>query len=76
MHKINQAMIQIMSYPVIKYLLCTHSMASIMLKRGARDSLRQKGSGDVKILMPKETASFCIQVTKKKCKQCIIVCMS
>lgn len=48
---------QFMDYLVIKYLLSTHSMASVTLKVGARGSLRQGSNGDIKILIQK-TASL------------------
>lgn len=72
MHKRNQAMTQFMGYLVIKYLLCTYSMAN-MLKRGARGSSGQRGSGDVKILMQKNPTKkqhpFTFRRQEKTCKQ-------
>lgn len=58
MNKRNQAVIQFMGYFFIKYLLSTHCMASIMLKRGARSSLGQRGSGRCKDINTKYQHPF------------------
>lgn len=68
MPKRNQAMIQFMGYLFIKYLWSTHSVASIMLKRGARGSLGQRGSGRYKDINTKKQHPFAFRRHEKTCK--------